>query len=156
MRKTLGTFFYVGYVPFAPGTAASLVAAALIAVLVLLGGPAAVLPVLALAVGGIACVVARHAVEDYGSEDPKRFVLDEVVGMLVAMSFVPVGTTQQVMLATATAFVAFRVFDIAKPFPVSAAERIPGGVGVVADDVVAGAFANVVTQIAGVLFWMGS
>ena len=156
MRKTLGTFFYVGYVPFAPGTAASLVTAVLIAALVLLGAPAALIPVLALAVGGIACVVARRAVEDYGSEDPKRFVLDEVVGMLVAMSFVPIGTAKQAILATATAFIAFRVFDIFKPFPVSAAERIPGGVGVVADDVVAGAFANVVTQIAGTLFWMGN
>lgn len=156
MRKALGTFLYVGYVPLAPGTAASLVTAVLIAVLICVGAPAVVLSVLALVVGGIACVVARHALEDYGSEDPGPFVLDEVVGMLVAMSFVPAATAKQVILATATAFVAFRVFDIAKPFPISAAERIPGGVGVVADDVLAGVFANVVTQIAGALFWMGS
>lgn len=156
MRKALGTFFYVGRVPLAPGTAASLVAGVLIAVLLCFGAPAIALPVLALGVGGIACVIARHTMEDYGSEDPGPFVLDEVVGMLVALSFVPVETTGQTIRVVATAFVAFRVFDIVKPFPVSAAERIPGGVGVVADDVVAGVFANVVTQIAAAVFWAGS
>ena len=59
-----------------------------------------------------------------------------------------------VVTMVTTALVAFRVFDIAKPFPCRRVERIPGGIGVVADDLVAGAMANVATQIIGALWWM--
>ena len=154
MRKALATFFYVGYVPGAPGTAASVVAAAVIFVVLRLDAPVWVFPLLAALIAGVGCVIARHAKEDFGDDDPGPFVLDEVAGMLVAVSFVPCQTPRQALLIAVTALVAFRVFDIAKPFPCRRAERLPGGVGVVADDLVAGAMANVVTQIIGALWWM--
>lgn len=75
-------------------------------------------------------------VKQLGDHDPQIIVIDEVVGFLVACLPFPVGFAQ-----IAFAFVAFRVFDMTKPFPARSAERLPGGYGVVMDDVFAGVWA---------------
>ncbi len=87
----------------------------------------------------------RHASSD--NPDPSEVVIDEVMGMVVAVAFLPL--TPTVLLAS---FVLFRVFDIAKPFPVRQFEKLPGGWGIVMDDVIAGVYANV-TLRAGMYLW---
>lgn len=98
------------------------------------------------------CWVGRAARTDYGVEDPGAFVLDEVVGQGIALWPVAMQALHQQRGPPwwwlALAFVAFRVFDIAKPPPVRQAERLHGGVGIMADDVVAGLFALVVVWLA--------
>ena len=136
------TLFGIGLAPLGPGTAASLVAlplAALIATwfgnLPLLGA-ALVLGILAIPVSGI---YANRA----GREDPPECVVDELAGQWLACAFAPL-TWQGYALA----FVLFRLFDITKLWPVSAAERMRGGFGIVADDMVAGAMAGAIVMLA--------
>jgi len=78
--------------------------------------------------------------------DPGVVVIDEVVGMLLTLAFVPVGWA-----GVLAGFVLFRLFDIIKPYPCARAERLPGGWGIMADDVLAGVYANVVLRVASVL-----
>ena len=77
-----------------------------------------------------------------GDSDPRVVVIDEVVGMWLALVCVP-----KRFACYAVAFIAFRILDIAKPFPINWAERLPGGIGVMADDLVAGAIALVFIQL---------
>jgi len=88
-----------------------------------------------------------------GGGDPRPVVIDEVAGqwlcLLVATAIEP-GTRAVALGVTATlGFLLFRLFDVLKPPPVSTFERLPGGVGIVADDLAAGAFAGVVVGVLG-------
>lgn len=130
---TLATWFGCGLVPRAPGTMGALGAIPLV-LLAAQGGRLVVLAAAALitAVGvWAASVVAR----ELGKKDPQVVVIDEVAGMLVTMTPVP-GVSWP---ALAVGFVVFRVLDIAKPWPIRRIEGLPGGWGIVLDDVAAGA-----------------
>jgi phosphatidylglycerophosphatase A len=76
-----------------------------------------------------------------GRTDPGIIVIDEIVGMLLTFAFLNVGFGSLVF-----GFVLFRVFDIVKPYPARACERLPGGWGVMADDVVAALYAQAVLR----------
>ena len=76
-----------------------------------------------------------------GEKDPSEVIIDEVAGVWIAMAGHVV--SQETMVYALPALFLFRIFDILKPVPVSTAERLPGGIGIVADDVVAGILANV-------------
>jgi phosphatidylglycerophosphatase A len=133
----------VGHAPFAPGTAASAVTA--------LGlGLAAPSPptviVFALAVVFVGTWAAHDAERTLGGKDPGAIVIDEVAGM--ALSVVAFPPTPAVLLA---GFALFRVFDVVKPYPANALQRLRGGVGVMIDDVVAGFYALVVLLAARAL-----
>jgi phosphatidylglycerophosphatase A len=84
-------------------------------------------------------VAERH----FGRTDPSQVVIDEVLGMWITLFLNPVGWPH--LLA---AFLLFRVFDIIKPFPANRFERIPGGIGVMADDAMAAVYANLVLRAA--------
>ena len=133
----------VGYVPFAPGTAASLLAAAAwLAV-----GPAPgwmSVFLFPLALFGVAAAGEVARCEE--KADPPEVVIDEVVGMAVALALAPAG-----LWAALGAFAAFRVLDVAKPFPIQWLERLPGGWGIVADDVAAGLAAGLAVRLAWAL-----
>ena len=131
---SLATAFGVGYVPFAPGTFGSAVGLIVWAVLPssLAAHAAAIL--LMFAVGWWCATVAeRH----FGGTDPGPVVIDEVMGMLVTLFMHPVG-----WLGAIAAFLLFRAFDILKPYTADRLERLPGGLGVMADDGMAAIYAN--------------
>jgi phosphatidylglycerophosphatase A len=134
LAYVLGTWFGCGRVPFAPGTAGTLGAVPLYLLLRPLG-PAAVVAaaVVATAVGVWAAgVVAKHS----NLEDPQFVVIDEVAGVLFTLAAAP-----HSWIGLATGVILFRVFDQLKPWPANAAERcLPGGWGIVLDDVAAGAW----------------
>jgi phosphatidylglycerophosphatase A len=140
----LASFGYVGFFPFAPGTIGSAAAFVLFLPVRWTGSLALELAVVALvtATGVWAATATEKAL---GLEDPGPVVIDEVAGMLISLLFLP--ATWPVMAA---AFVAFRVFDIVKPWPASRLERLHGGLGIMADDVAAGAYANLTIQV---LLW---
>jgi phosphatidylglycerophosphatase A len=73
----------------------------------------------------------------FGGIDPGPIVLDEVVGMLITLAFLPVGWSGAV-----AGFVLFRIFDVIKPFPAARFEKLHGGLGVMADDAMAAIYAN--------------
>ena len=133
LLQALATLGPVGYFPVAPASAAS-------AVVVLIGWfiPPSSLPVaLALIAAGAAVAVwASGEAEKTLGHDAKSIVADEVVGQSLALLLVP-----RAPIGFAAAFVLFRLFDVWKPLGVRGLQRLPGGYGVVADDVGAGLIA---------------
>jgi phosphatidylglycerophosphatase A len=137
----VATFGYVGFCPIAPGTAGSAAGLLLYALVrhVGLGVPEAAAIVLVSAAGVLSGATAeRH----FRCIDPGPVVIDEVAGMLITLFLVPVGWT-----GALAGFVLFRFFDIVKPYPAARLERLPGGLGMVADDAMAGVYANIALRL---------
>jgi phosphatidylglycerophosphatase A len=137
----LATWFGCGYFPKSPGTAGALGA---VAAAWVVAGPLELSPAWLLAPAaallGPSVWAANRACAVWRSKDPQRVVVDEVLGQWVTIAAAP-GLTWHSWLA---AFLLFRFFDIVKPFPVRAAERLPAGWGVIADDIAAGVYGAVV------------
>jgi phosphatidylglycerophosphatase A len=132
----ISTFAYLGYAPIAPGTFGS-AAGLLVFYAVRATGSTAVEAgaIVGLFVLGIwAGTVAEH---HFGGVDPGPIVLDEVVGMLITLFLLPVNVTGALL-----AFFVFRILDVIKPFPSARFERLPGGLGVMADDGMAAIYGN--------------
>jgi len=139
----LATGAYVGLVPFAPGTVASLLALPLLLLVERLALPAAGLAGLLAVVVVAAIPVCHLAGRAYGDADSRKIVLDEICGMLVAGALIP-PTARSLALT----FLLFRLLDIAKPFPARLIDRrVKNGLGVVADDVVAGLYTNLLARV---------
>lgn len=141
-----------GLSPLAPGTAGSLVGLALgmgIALGLSSGSGSSLwagvgLLMSGLAVSFVGVAAASRACRALSAEDPGCVVIDEIAGQLLASAPVPLfafASARGAWLAWALSFVAFRVFDIWKPGPVRRLQQLPGGWGVVADDVAAGLLA---------------
>lgn len=131
----VATFGGLGLAPFAPGTFGTL--GGVVIAWLLAGSANFLLWTLLTAVGLyiLGRLVAPWAEERYG-KDPGLYVIDEVVGYLVTIAW----TGGPTFLTLVAAFIAFRFFDILKPPPVKRFERIPGGDGILLDDVVAGIY----------------
>ncbi len=136
LAVVLGTFFGTGFFPVAPATFASLVFALVYALVP--GGHALAHPFVALATL-VVSVPATAALEADHGEDPGCAVLDEVVGMQAALVL-----ARPTLAGVAAAFVVFRVLDIVKPFPAGRSQRLRGGWGIVADDLIAGIYTRAV------------
>ena len=134
-----------GHAPAAPGTFGS-AAGLLLFWGVRTAGSAAVEAAVLLAVTAIGVAAATRAESVSGRRDPGLIVIDETAGMLLTLAAVPVGLGGAVV-----GFLAFRLFDIVKPFPARQAERLPGGWGVMADDLVAGLYAQALLRL---LLWL--
>jgi phosphatidylglycerophosphatase A len=142
MRR-LGLFIatcgYIGYVPVAPGTFGS--AAGLVVFYAMRASgstlvEAAVIIVLFL-IGIWSATEAEHQL----GVDPGPVVMDEVVGMLMTLAFLPVTPFGAVV-----GFVLFRALDVYKPWPARGFESLPGGLGVMADDGMAGIYGNLIMR----------
>lgn len=137
----IATAGYVGYFPIASGTAGSLVGLVLFAFIRWVGVPAFELAAIAivLAVGMWSASVAERVLN---LKDPGPVVIDEVLGMLITLTLLPVSLTGIVV-----GFVLFRIFDIIKPFPSGRLEALHGGMGIMLDDAVAGLYSYVVLRV---------
>lgn len=154
------TTFGVGYIPGAPGTYGSAIGVGLYLLInwleiALIGG---VWPqkynflqyeaawLYSINAAGIALFAligiwaANRAIALLGNADPPEAVVDEVMGQLITFCFVPFGVGWPIVIA---GFLLFRLFDIWKPFPVRTLEVLPGGLGICADDIVAGVYAGI-------------
>lgn len=139
--KILATGFGLGFAPLAPGTFGTLLGIPLFWWLQQKGPLNYMLLTLLITV--FACVIAELAGPLLGETDSPQIVIDEIAGFLVTMTWLP-RTWPAILLG----FVLFRILDAAKPGPIGYVERkIPGGIGVVMDDVLAGVFANIILQI---------
>ena len=134
-----------GHVPVAPGTVGSAAGLMLFWAVRASGSPA-VEGLVLLAVTAVGVAAASRAEAVYGRRDPGLVVIDETAGMLVTLAAVDVGPGGAVI-----GFLAFRFFDVVKPFPARRAERLPGGWGVMADDLVAGLYAQALLRL---LLWL--
>jgi phosphatidylglycerophosphatase A len=146
MKRLLVTFFYLGYVPFAPGTAASIAAAALCWIYFMHFESPWPLLMLAAATLMAGIALGRWAMEHFGSKDPGQFVLDEAAGQVIACAAATplLVSPWPLWVNILHALILFRLLDIFKPQPVRNVERLPGGLGIMADDILAGALSAIV------------
>jgi phosphatidylglycerophosphatase A len=132
----VATAGYCGYFPFAPGTVGS--AAGLVVYLLVWWTQSPVVEAALIAAVFAAGIWAATLAERFfGGTDPGPVVIDEVLGMLVTLAFMPVNLT-----VALTGFVLFRIADVFKPYPAGRFEDLHGGLGVMADDAMAAVYAN--------------
>jgi phosphatidylglycerophosphatase A len=136
----LATCGYLGYVPIAPGTFGSALGLAVFFAVRSTGSAAVELAVIAIlfAVGVWSGTEAEH---HFGGVDPGPIVLDEVVGMLITLALLPVTPAGAIV-----GFLVFRVLDVVKPWPSAGFEKLPGGLGVMADDGMAAIYGNLLMR----------
>jgi phosphatidylglycerophosphatase A len=139
------TWFGCGSSPFAPGTVASLAAILIAWPLSRLGFTRLHFLILALGLLYPAIRAAGTVARESGRKDPQFVVIDEVLGQWLTLA----GALRFDLLTLALAFGIFRLFDIWKPPPIRLIEQVPGGAGIVLDDMMAGAYGALV------LFMMG-
>jgi phosphatidylglycerophosphatase A len=137
----ISTCGYLGYVPVAPGTFGSAAGLAVFAAVRWSGSPALELAVIVL-LFTVGVWSASAAEKHFGGVDPAPVILDEVVGMLITLAFIPVTVTGAIV-----GFLLFRLFDVVKPWPANRLEGLHGGLGVMADDAMAGVYGNVAMRL---------
>lgn len=146
LANTISTWFGCGYSPKAPGTAG---AAAAIAIAILIehytGWPPLTFAWLAIIASVPAIWAAGESARQANVKDPQFVVVDEVVGQWLALA----GARTLNWKSWLAAFLLFRLFDIWKPVPARQLESLPGGLGIVADDLMAGVYAALVLFLAG-------
>lgn len=146
VARTGATWFGCGLLPWAPGTAGSLgavIPAMAVNSVTPINGPEIALAGMLLFAPAVwsADLTARRL----GVKDPGLIVIDEVVGQCITF----VGATHLNWKSFAAAFVLFRAFDITKPYPIRRLEALPGGLGIVADDALAGVYSALVLFLMG-------
>ncbi|MCZ6639204.1 MAG: phosphatidylglycerophosphatase A [Candidatus Dadabacteria bacterium] len=142
IAKLIATVFYVGLIPIAPGTFGTIAAIPLFYALSFT--PLYLYLAITVLIILISVWASGVAEEIFGKTDPSEVVADEVCGYLVTMILVPV-TLGNIFFG----FLLFRLFDIAKPYPIRKFERLPGGLGIVMDDVMAGIYSCITLHILG-------
>ncbi len=135
------TFGYVGFFPFAPGTAGSVAGLGVYALLRWTGAGWPADAVLIAFLFGAGVWSGTHAERHFGTTDPGPGVIDEVVGMLVTLFLLPASWPMAI-----AGFLVFRVLDVVKPYPASRFERLHGGLGMMSDDVMSAVYSNLVLR----------
>lgn len=139
LATLVATFFYTGFFPFAPATFAT--AVFLLCYWLVPGGEWLVHAWVLVATTLVSIPTATR-VERTRGKDPSCVVIDEVVGIQIVL----VGA-EPTLAGVGAAFLLFRAFDIAKPFPIHRLQSLPGGWGIVADDALAGVYARAVLAV---------
>jgi phosphatidylglycerophosphatase A len=151
MKRLLASCFGLGWLPVAPGTWGSLPPAAIFALMSYLNlSPTFVCLVMVMLVlaGSIVCVECAPAtIAATGKTDPPEVVADEFAGQGLTFAITAAFTNGPVLTATIGGFLLFRLFDIAKPWPIRKFEKLPQGWGILADDLLAGVYAGVALLI---------
>jgi phosphatidylglycerophosphatase A len=144
--KSLASVFGAGYSPYAPGTAGAIMGCIALYVFekynVISTTTTPLLFIGLIVSTTLLGIIATDKLEDEWGKDPSKVVIDEVIGMWITMMFIPF-TWINVLIG----FVLFRFFDIAKPLGIRRLEDLKGGVGVMADDMLAGIYANIILQV---------
>ena len=137
----LATGFGVGYSPVAPGTLGTLIAIPVYYFLSNISSP--IYEITLIGFFFLSVWISENAEIFFGKKDDQRIVIDEMMGFLITMLWVP-KVTHFIVIG----FFLFRLFDILKPFPIRRLERgLKGGFGVVLDDVMAGVYANIILHL---------
>jgi len=137
----LATGFGIGYSPVAPGTLGTLAAIPVYYFLSKIPSPLYEITLVGFLF--LSVWVSENAEIFFGKKDDQRIVIDEVMGFLITMLWVP-----KTVLFVTIGFFLFRFFDILKPFPIRRLEKgFKGGFGVVLDDIMAGVYANIVLRL---------
>jgi phosphatidylglycerophosphatase A len=138
-EKIVGSAFYTGFIPVASGTFGSLVAI----VIYLIPGFEQLQIILpsVIILFGYGVFISSKFEKVYG-KDPSQCTVDEVVGTWIALIALP-----KTVYIVSTAFLVWRTLDIIKPFPARISEKLPGGWGIMIDDVIAGFYSLIIVQL---------
>ena len=136
ISNLIATGFYIGYVPLLPGTMGSLLGAFLYWLLPNSTAPSFLIVIAVLFFVGV--WASTEVEKQTETRDNQKIVIDEVVGVLITLALF-----EKELIWMGVGFILFRVFDIIKLFPANYSERLPGGWGVMMDDVVAGVYGAV-------------
>lgn len=140
-HKAFSTGLGIGYIGKGAGTVAAM-ATCICWYFLQLNGPQNI-PALGITIAiTLVGIWSSGVVEKVWGEDPQRVVIDEIAGMCISLLFLPVNV--KYLLA---GLILFRFFDIVKPLMIKRMERLPGGWGIMFDDVLAGVYANLILQI---------
>jgi phosphatidylglycerophosphatase A len=145
----LASVFHLGFIPGAPGTYASLATTLLFFAIYCFDhriSPGLHFTAICF-VSLIGIFVSDRTSRNTGIEDPSFVVIDEVAGQMLTFLCLPVNTWNLFL-----GFVVFRIFDIWKPYPIRKLESLKGGVGIMADDLLAGIYGNLLLQLLNILF----
>jgi len=138
----LATGLGAGFTPIAPGTAGALEGVAIYLAIHALSASLFVLAVINVILFAIGVWASNRTCEMTGVKDPRLIVIDEVSGQLISLT--PLVLLRSFSItAVVIGFLFFRLFDIFKPYPIRKLERLHGGLGVMADDALAGIYAAV-------------
>ena len=140
LAKIFATFFYIGFMPFAPGTTASM-AGMLVYFLLYRHMALYILAFVVLTLVGF--LTAGRVEKNLNRKDPPCVVIDEVAGVMIALFMLPM--TPSVII---TAFFLFRAFDMFKIYPANKLQALTGSLGIMMDDVVAGVYTNAMMLLA--------
>jgi phosphatidylglycerophosphatase A len=147
--NAISSFLFTGYIPVAPGTWASLLA---VLIWLIIPGNLLIIKILLIVCFFIIGIIVAGLSESYsGIIDPSYIVIDEVVGMWLALLFFPPGQTANRLLLIFLTFCIFRLFDITKLFPINKCEKLHGGFGIMLDDIVAGIFTAIIMNL---IIWL--
>ena len=137
-QQTIATIGFIGYLPYAPGTFGSVLGLLLILVLNPDNFALLIIFLLSFLLG----LITSHSAEKSLGKDSRHIVIDEFSGYLLSVMLIPKSTGYLL-----TAFILFRIFDIIKPPPIRKIERfVPGGAGIMLDDILAAIYANLCIQ----------
>lgn len=139
-HKLISTCLGIGYIGKGAGTVAA-VACCICWYLAWTGGYQPLLSIIITFVITLVGIWSANIVSKIWGDDPARVVIDEVAGMCISLLFIPVH-----VLYLLSALILFRFFDIAKPLFIKKLEQLPGGWGIMLDDILAGIYANIVLQ----------
>jgi len=145
VEKALGSTLFSGYIPFASGTFSSAVAFAFYWI----PGfekPALLIPLIIL-FSLLGIFIGSRFEKSYG-KDPSQCTIDETVGMWISLLFLP----KQIII-TVIAFFIWRLLDIIKPFPARQSEKLPGGIGIVTDDIISAIYTSIIMNLIVIKFF---
>ena len=142
--KFIATAGFIGYAPFASGTFGSLAG---VAVWVFISSWR-YYPVVVFFIIAIGFLVSDYAEKRiFFKEDPSEVVIDEVSGMLISYLFFNFSYGLKSLVILILGFAIFRFFDILKPQPIKVIQKLPGGIGIMSDDIVAGIFTCLILNL---------
>lgn len=158
-KRLFTSYLGLGWLPVAPGTWGSLAPAVVFGLLCYFGAPKVVvwiiLCLLALDAATICVWFCPAVIEELGDTDPREVVVDEVAGQALVFIGSYAAGGREILVTAAVGFLAFRLFDIVKPWPCRLLEKLPAGWGILADDLMAAVYAAVILQIFTRL-WIGN
>jgi len=139
LERLLGSGFFSGYIPIAPGTFGSLIA---LAIYLIPGFENPTILLTLISLFSIIGIYTGNKFEKIYGKDPAQCTIDEMVGMWITLLFIP-----KYIWYILIAFIIWRILDIIKPFPANIVEKIKGGWGIMLDDIVAGIYSLILVHI---------
>lgn len=143
-EKLLGSGLYTGFIPVASGTFGSMTA---LLIYWIPGFENLFIIIPAIILFTVYGIFIGNKFDNVYGKDPAEYTLDEMIGQWIALLFLP-----KTILISIIAFISWRLFDIIKPFPARKLEELPGGLGIIADDIIASVYSLIFVHIILIIF----